>query len=254
MKNIRHYDELNLIAVFWQRKWLFLVSFIVCVSVGSALVLWQKKAIMQAQAKAQITQIAELETNQKMSFLKLLHYKHIALPANLITQILSHYQSINVINDFRLYTSTLFFDVYVLWYEGDVDPLPQILDDVAHNPIIKDLQHNLAGYINSEESDVQQYARLVAKQGFFAPMESLSDITTPSGRPINKHYIYLDKDRIAYGKYRADSTEVIKKHQSLNSNKIWGFMLLCSILISIFVVFSWEGLCSLKTRLRALKS
>lgn len=100
------------------------------------------------------------------------------------------------------------------------------------------------------DEDIRLFAQSISKDGFFSIFTNEIPPTSLNGAPINKHYIYLDKDRISQKGYHIDSTEIIKGHQSLNTNKIWVFLFISSIMIALFIVFSYESLYSILSQLK----
>nr|WP_317404569.1 hypothetical protein [uncultured Helicobacter sp.] len=253
-------SELAIILLFKKRWRLFLLSLCVCLILGTLMVSQQVKSINESK-----NSFVEQKTNghsesdqDAIALLKVQKYKQIAIPNKPIEDILKHFVNEDFILDFRPYVQTAYFDYYIIFYETtDFDPLPSLIQALNSHPIIIETRKNIFALIptlNEEQNDVKAYAKKVEQEGFFAFSDiALPDLNFSNNRPINKHYIYLDKNRISQKGYHIHSTEIIKGHTSLNSNKIWVFMIICSILISIFVVFSIENISTLLKRMKTIK-
>ncbi len=251
-------SDLSIILLFKKRWRLFILSLGVCLVVGSIFVYKQIQIINQSKENFLSQEQTEILDQDNTLLFMVKKYKQITLPDKPIQDILKHFVSEGVILDFRLYTQSPYFDSYVIFYENTGDnPSPIIQQALNSNPIITETKKAifaLAPTLGEEQDDIKAYAKKVEQEGFFTFLDAaLLDLNFSDNRPINKHYIYLDKDRNLQKGYNISSTEIIKGHTSLNSNKIWVFMVICSILASIFVVFSVENINALLKRIKATK-
>lgn len=251
MRKIHNFDQISLLLVLIKHKWLFLASFTLCFILGSLFIFSLKNQ--------SYTPPEQESPTQKTAFLKVAQYKQIAIPEVLINDILKSFKHNGLIDDFRLYTKTKpnkddysTFNLYAIFYETTQDdPMDSILHTLQNHPIIKHIGDQLDFYQAPElDNDIRLFARSISKDGFFSTFTNEIPPTSFNGAPINKHYIYLDKDRISQKGYHIDSTQIIKGHQSLNTNKIWVFLLISSIMVALFVVFSFESLRSILSQLK----
>lgn len=246
MRNLSNYDEIRLILVFKKRKWLFSITLVICMLLGSILIYMQKNSPQNATPFYSPIQSIE----PQLSFFKVQKYKEISLSKDIIQNTMQHFLNEDIITDFRLYAQGSLFDVYVIAY-ADTNPLIEILNTLNEHPITQLTLLNIKTLLPTLENDMKLYAQLIIQNGFFESLDNSLPFDTHKNRPINKHYIYLDKNRIASEKgYAIRSTEVIKSHQSLNSKKIWVFMFIASVMISIFVIFSVEGFVKIRRELK----
>lgn len=246
MRILSNYDQIRLILVFKKRKWLFGITLVVCMILGSVLVHMQKNSPQNTTPFDSPIQSIE----PQMSFFKVQKYRELSLSKDIIQNTLQHFFNEDIITDFRLYAQGGLFDVYMISY-ADTNPLAEILNTLNEHPITQLTLLNIKTLLPTLENDMKHYAQFIIQNGFFESLDNSLPFDTHKNRPINKHYIYLDKNRIASEKgYAIRSTEVIKSHQSLNSKKIWIFMLIASVMISIFVIFGVESFVKLRRKLK----
>lgn len=248
---MKHYDDFAIVALFVKRKKLFLFSLCICLILGSFWVQKQIKAIEQEQVSYQDRQTNPKEEKLQFGFMQFNKNNKIQIPDRIIQDTLAHFAQEDKITDFRQYLKTQFFSIYVVSYMHD-DPLPAIKQALESHPVTQEIKSTLISLLPAFKNNEQTaYAKMLLKNGFIKIIDIPQYIEDPSQKPINKHYIYLDKERLAQKGYSITSTEIIKHHQSLNSNKIWIFMVVCSIMISVFIVFSIENFTNLRKRFRS---
>ena len=245
-------SELAVILVFKKHWKLFIISLLACLALGTMATTRQINLIKDAQNQPRAG-VVESPINDESIILRIYKYKQVAIPDDTIKEILTYFVNEDIILDYRLYNRDVFFDTYVIFYDGSTNPVPFIAQFIENHPIIvstKEFIFSFVPLLNDDEfGDVKNFAKLIQKRGFFDFINNnVPQLNVSSHRPINKHYIYLDKNRDSIEKYSISSTEVIKNHQSLNSNKIWGFMIICSIMISIFIIFTWENFLTLRQK------
>lgn len=261
------YDDVSIILTLLKRWKLFLLCLCLSLALGS---LWVKQQIAQirsdqsALAKDAQDLAKESKKNRereqlerlaqegvKTGFIQYSRYKNVYVSDSMIHDIFQTFLRDDVISDFRRYADTPFSTIYAVFYEG-ADPTPTIAKALESHPITQESKQVLARIAPTfKNKDERLYTQLVLEKGFFrAIKEPVPYLEDASKRPVNKHYIYLDKNRLSQANYNITSTEIIKNHQSLNSNKIWVFMVVCSIMISVFVVFGVENWSNLRRRMR----
>lgn len=246
---MKHYDDFAIVAVLIKRKKLFLFSLCVCLILGSFWVQKQIQAIKQEQISYHAQQANSSSEMPKIGFIQYNRYGRISLPEQIVQNILLDFYQKDIISDFRKAIDTPFFTIYAIFYTAD-NPTKLITKALESNPVTQEVKTMLT-LLSSLEKDEAAYAKMVIENGFFRIVdEGIPYIEDPSKPPINKHYIHLDKERLSQKGYSITSTEIIKNHQSLNSNKIWIFMIICSIMISVFAVFLAENFTSLRKQFR----
>lgn len=250
---MRYYDDFAIVAVFIKRKKLFFISLCVCLILGAFWVQSQIKAIKQERALYHDSQSSTQEKALQYGFIQYNRTKQIQIADKVIQDTLAQFAQEDKITDFRSHLATPFFSIYVVFYTHD-NPLPAIIQALESHPVTQEVKSTLAALLPAfKDKEQAAYAKMLISNGFFKIADIPHYIEDPSQRPINKHYIHLDKERLSQKGYSITSTEIIKHHQSLNSNKIWVFMIVCSIMISVFIIFGVENFANLRQRLKQAK-
>ena len=250
---MKPYNDLAIISLFIKRKKLFLISLCICLILGSFWTHRQVKALQQEQISYHDQQANPSSEMPKIGFIQYNNYGKISLSEQIVQNILLDFYQKDIISDFRKAIDTPFFTTYAIFYTAD-NPTKLITKALESNPATQEVKTMLKSLLSSLEKDEAAYAKMVIENGFFSIIdEGIPYIEDPSKPPINKHYIHLDKNRLAQKGYSITSTEIIKNHQSLNSNKIWIFMIICSIMISVFAVFLVENFTNLRKQIQCHK-
>lgn len=228
---MKNYNDLEIIHVLLKRWKLFSITLIVFLILGSVWVRGQVNAIREAD-NAYEEKMADINTD-KLSLLKV----NIAIPQQVIDGMAAHFIDRGILNDFRKYISLGEYNIYLLYFNREVD-MDFIVESLLNNPIIKDI----------ESSSYDKNAMVSKMDGEL----DINQIGRLKGSPINRHFIQLDKDRNPQIMYYSDitSTKIIKNHPSLSTSKIWVFMAICSIMIALFITFSVESAHNIKKALK----
>lgn len=234
-------------------KSFFFISLCVCLILGAFWVQSQIKAIKQERALYHDSQSSTQEKALQYGFIQYNRTQQIQIADKVIQDTLAQFAQEDKITDFRSHLATPFFSIYVVFYTHD-NPLPAIIQALESHPVTQEVKSTLAALLPAfKDKEQAAYAKMLISNGFFKIADIPHYIEDPTQRPINKHYIHLDKERLSQKGYSITSTEIIKHHQSLNSNKIWVFMIVCSIMISVFIIFGVENFANLRQRLKQAK-
>ncbi|RAX55322.1 hypothetical protein CCY99_01075 [Helicobacter sp. 16-1353] len=227
-KYLKNYDELSILFVLKKRLKLFIISLVICLICGSMLTKQQIESINNTIATNEANRNKEL--NLPTSLIKVQK----SIPDNVIRDMFARAIKDSEISDYKLYVNNPGYYIYVIFYEDEID-IDEFINKMRENPVAKSMLSDTTSFIT-------HLGNLDATLTFL------------DKRPVNKHYIYLDKNRQSQAEYATiASSDVFRMHTSLNSNKIWLFMIITSIMIALFITFGVESLANLNARLREKK-
>lgn len=248
---MKPYNSIQILLTLKKHLWLFIFLLIV----SSAITLfWANSQITLINTKIAESNAknTEILSNQNLDYtrnicIRIDKYHAINLPDYILNPIFKGFE--NPIA-FKKIINNSFFDIWQFKFEQTPSQaeILAIVEAINYHPLSVILRQEPIG-------DNNPLLERIRNHGFASliPNTICADFTAQQNNlnPTNKHFIYLDKDRIASQKgYLISSTQIISAHASLNSNKIYVFALLCAIMISLFVVFSVE---SIKSMIKQMK-
>lgn len=239
MKHNKNYNSISILITLKRRMITFITSLLICIIFGSFFI---NNQIENIEKISQNNKIHQIDKEDKFAIIKIKKYNDFYISPKIIYLELDKFKGENkCINEYFLYTSEIYFDIYAIHLQNDQSCIQEIINNINKSDIVYDMKQSFKNE-NGHKLDV-------IKDLYDNDVVSLIDITNSinkKGKPINKHFIYLNKDRsISQKEYKVTST-IISQHKSLNSNKIWIFMVITSIIISIFMVFMVEYLNNIK--------
>lgn len=254
---MKNHDALSIVSVLYKRKLLFIACLAVCLIIGS---FWTLNQIKQANQDYQNYKTQQESTQDKHHtiFIQVRKYAEAFIPENILRDMFLHFKLDGIIEDYKFYAKSEFFDVYVLFAKKPLhsEEIKAMLKILESNQLVTQLKSTTQKIKTTLDSKDLAFVFLdeIDKKGFFEvldmPYEPMQFLLSKA--PINKHYIYLDKNRISSDKYNITSTNIITAHQSLNTNKIWVFMIICAIMIALFITFSAESLKQIRKSIRRI--
>ena len=265
----KNYNSLDVILTLKRRWRLFYMTLIVSFVIALPFVHWQLKYInaqITAQNKHNEGTLAQIEAERegrfsiRRAFLQVYKYNNIALPDSVIVNILRNDN--RLIDSYKKYYSHSNFDIWEIKLR-DVGELVDnsaefsknhpdsakiyaslsgIVDAINANPISTNLQVD-AKLLATDSKDKSQFLKRIINNGFVRLMEADENILLGKEAalrsiPINRHYIYLDKHRIAFERgYTLTSAQIISANIQTHGNKIYIFVVIACVGVSLFIVF-----------------
>lgn len=242
---MKNYDTLDIILTLKKHLKLFIFLLIIFLAIGYLFANNQIANIhkMQNQHNATFT----INKQYFASLLKIKKYNEILeIPSSIIDNVLRAIKDNGMIYDFRVVVKTAGFDIYAIYTNKELskDSKQNIIKLLEDDPIVTETKQ----YISTLSTQVNKRAKDVLA------MEFISSQVSYIQPNFNKHYIDLRKDRLEQNAYNVRSTQIIQEHTLLNPKKLYIFMILCSVIMSLFVVFFVESMMRLKAQLKNKKT
>ena len=242
----KNHNTISLISVFKRRVALFCISFLVCGIFGIFFVKNQMQYIEKMSQNSQI-----YEVNNLFALVKIKKYENFVISPSILGIEIDRFDRDNhCIDEYFLHANEIYFDIYAIAFKPNAEScIYNLISTLNKSPMISSMK--------SSFKNENAYKVDVINDLYDGPIATLIDITTDinktNGKPINKHFIYLDKDRSLSQRDYMVTSSIISSHKSLNSGKIWVFMIIVSVIISVFVVFMVEYLRNLKDIFKQIK-
>ncbi|MGX2982024.1 hypothetical protein [Helicobacter sp. 23-1045] len=283
-KLFKTYDSLEIILTLKRRWKLFCYTFIVLLVIALPFAHWQLEHInaqIKAQNESNAKVLAQIQAERegrfqlRKAFLKVHKYNNIVLPDSVIHNILRN--SNRLIDAYKKYSSHPHFDIWQInlrEFDLNAESIAesQTLNVDSANPLYFHLE-NIVGFINSSPiatnlqndanllqqtlSEKNPFLQRIIEDGFVVLMDGdeaglLAREASFLGVPINRYYIHLDKHRIAFERgYTLTSAQIISANIQTHGEKIYIFVILACVMVSLFVVFFVD--CAVEIR-RILKA
>lgn len=281
----KNYNTLDIILTLKRRWRLFYITLVASFVIALPFVHWQLKHInaqIIAQNKHNAETLAQIEAeragrfNLRRVFLQVYKYNNIALPDNTIIDILRNYN--RLIDSYKKYFAHSNFDIWEIklrdfgelidnFAESGTESskniqdsanisLLNIVDIINANPIATNLQVD-AKLLAKTSKDKSPFLQRIVDNGFARLMEAdenalLGKEAALRSIPINRHYIYLDKHRIAFERgYTLTSAQIISANIQTHGKKIYIFAVIACVGVSLFIVFFVECTANIRRALRA---
>lgn len=280
----KNYNTLDIILTL-KRQWrLFYITLVASFVISLPFVHWQLKHInaqIIAQNKHNAETLAQIEAertgrfNLRRVFLQVYKYNNIALPDSTIIDILRNDN--RLIDSYKKYFTHSNFDIWEIklrdfgelmddFAESGAESrqntldsanisLLNIVDIINANPISTNLQVD-AKLLAKTSKDKSPFLRRIVDNGFARLMEAdenalLGKEAALRSIPINRHYIYLDKHRIAFERgYTLTSAQIISANIQTHGKKIYIFAVIACVGVSLFIVFFVECTANIRRALR----
>ena len=196
----KNYDSLNIILVLKKRFILFVVTLIICLIFGSFWVKSQIDNINKIQESINTTEKIAQQEQLFYILLKIKKYHSISIPKNVLNDIFLQYQYNGIIDDYRLYAESSFFDIYAIFTPNPLNKQESssLLTALENDPIITQIKNDAKVLQQSLKQNQKAFISDIITNGFFKILPTDKYISFIGQKPINKHYIYLDKNRKAY--------------------------------------------------------
>lgn len=280
----KNYNTLDIILTLKRRWRLFYITLVASFVISLPFVHWQLKHInaqIIAQNKHNAETLAQIEAeragrfNLRRVFLQVYKYNNIALPDSTIIDILRNDN--RLIDSYKKYFAHSNFDIWEIklrdfgelidnFAESGTEfskniqdsaniSLLNIVDIINANPIATNLQVD-AKLLAKTSKDKSPFLQRIVDNGFARLMEAdenalLGKEAALRSIPINRHYIYLDKHRIAFERgYTLTSAQIISANIQTHGKKIYIFAVIACVGVSLFIVFFVECTANIRRALR----
>lgn len=285
----KNYNTLDIVLTLKRRWRLFYITLVASFVVALPFVHWQLKHInaqIIAQNKHNAETLAQIEAeragrfNLRRAFLQVYKYNNIALPDSTIINILRNDN--RLIDSYKKYFSHSNFDIWEIklrdfgelmdnFAESGAESskniqdsanmaiytlLSSCVDAINANPIATNLQVD-AKLLAKTSKDKNPFLQRIIDNGFVRLMDAnenalLGKEAALHSIPINRHYIHLDKHRIAFELgYTLTSAQIISANIQTHGKKIYIFVVIACVGVSLFIVFFVECTANIRRALRA---
>lgn len=281
----KNYNTLDIILTLKRRWKLFCITLIASFVIALPFVHWQLEHInaqIIAQNKQNAETLAQIEAERagrfsiRRAFLQVYKYNNIALPDSTIIDILRNDN--RLIDSYKKYFAHSNFDIWEIKLRdfGDLIDNSQnlqvaessqnipdsvnisllnIVDFINANPIATNLQTD-AKLLAKTSKDKSPFLQRIINNGFARLMEAdesalLGKEAALRSIPINRHYIHLDKHRIAFERgYTLTSAQIISANIQTHGKKIYIFAVIACVGVGLFIVFFVDCVVNIRRAIR----
>lgn len=290
LKNYNSLDVILTLKRRWQLFCITLIASIVVAMPFVHYHLEHINAQIIAQNKRNAETLSQIEAERagrfalRRVFLQVYKYENLALPDSVIINILRNDN--RLIDSYKKYFAHSNFDIWEIKLRefGDLindfaessaesnaestkiapdsanlsisAPLSNIANLINANPIATNLQAD-AKLLAKTSKNKSPFLQRIIDNGFARLMEAdenalLGKEAALRSIPVNRHYIHLDKHRIAFEKgYTLTSAQIISANIQTHGKKIYIFAAFACVGVSLFIVFFVDCAINIRQKIRA---